>query len=234
MMEMVPKESFPLPWWSEGSITVFGNCVSFFLFYQSFLFRWDLQIGPLISTYLLLTPKLARAQKNVPRMDCGFSGSLWLLENHRPFRSYCEYCSCLGTTPLLPETTQVLFNPMERQRIKRYFKQSASNMTHKSFKSQYTVYTELKKALPPCKNSASGFPGSPAVPGGCKETSPALVSCAGKVLGRWRLTVSQRKLRTEGRWGWDAEGMPPDSKVSGIFITAPHILILLMFRELVL
>ena len=28
----------PLSWWFEGSETFFGNCVSFFLFYQSFLF----------------------------------------------------------------------------------------------------------------------------------------------------------------------------------------------------
>lgn len=134
----------PLSWWFEGSETFFGNCVSFFLFYQNFLSRWDLQIWPLIFTYLLLPLKLTWAQKNVPKMDCGFSGSSWLLENHRTFRSNGQWCSCLGTTPLLPKTTRVLFNPMERQRIKWRFKQTAFNLTHKSFKSQYTVYTELK------------------------------------------------------------------------------------------
>ena len=57
-------------------------------------------------------------------------------------------------------------------------------MTHKSFKSQYTVYTELKKALPPCKNGTSGFPGSLLSQVAARRLVRALVSCVGKVLGR--------------------------------------------------
>lgn len=121
--------------------------------------------------------------------------------------------------------------------MKPYFKiQTSSNLTHRSFKSQYTVYTRLRKPSHHLRRTTIlVFQSLLSVPlGCCNEINLCLwLPVSGKFLAIDHSLSPRRTLGPWRRWGWE-QLVLLDTDISAIFIMVSDFQVFLMFQKLAL